>query len=247
MGYMQLGSIEAMLGTENYRFIVPSRYGYLRTPMQTDASFAAQADSFADLLDALNISKVVIMGVSIGGPVALQFALRHPDRCMTLIMASAISHDTPDFDLLGNIMHHIVFRSDLGFYTLSTNYQSLLLQFIGVSPEVQANMTAADKQYVNEMISSMQPIGVRQPGLINDAVRSQTELNLNLTRIQIPTLVFHCKDDGLVNYEYGQYTATQIPNAEFVSFEHGGHLLVGCVKQIHDCTLSFLKEKGIMD
>jgi Predicted hydrolases or acyltransferases (alpha/beta hydrolase superfamily) len=246
MGYMQLGSIEAMLGNESFRLIVPSRYGYLRTPMQADSSFAAQADSFADLLDALNISKVVIMGVSIGGPAALQFAIRHPDRCSALIMASAISHNTPDFDAVGLIMHHVVFRSDFGFYTLSTTYQPLLLQFLGVPPEVQANMTDADKQYVNDMISAMQPIGLRQDGLINDAERSQTELNLDLTQIHMPTLVFHAKDDGLVNYEYGQYTASQIPNAEFVSFEHGGHLLVGCTSQIHDKTVSFLKENGIM-
>jgi pimeloyl-ACP methyl ester carboxylesterase len=246
MGYMQLGSIQAMLGNENYRFIVPSRYGYLRTPMQPDSSFATQADSFADLLDALNISKAVIMGVSIGGPAALQFALRHPDRCSALIMVSAISRNTPDFDAVGIIMHQVVFRSDFGFYTLSTGLQPMLLQFLGVSPEVQANMTEADKQYVDDMIAAMQPIGLRQDGLVNDAERSQTELNLNITQIHMPTLVFHAKDDGLVNYEFGQYTASQIPNAEFVSFEYGGHLLVGCTSQIHDCTESFLKVNGIL-
>lgn len=246
MGYMQLGSVQAMLGNESYRFIVPSRYGYLRTPMQEDASFAAQADSFADLLDALNISKVVIMGVSIGGPAALQFAIRHPDRCSALIMASAISHNTPDFDAVGIVMHQVVFRSDFGFYTLSTALQPMLLQFLGVSPEVQVNMTTADKQYVNEMISAMQPIALRQDGLVNDAKRSQTELNLNLTQIHMPTLIFHAKDDGLVNYEFGKYTTAQISNAEFVSFEHGGHLLVGCTSQIHDRTESFLKENGIL-
>jgi pimeloyl-ACP methyl ester carboxylesterase len=246
MGYMQLGSIQAMLGNESYRFIVPSRYGYLRTPMQTDSSFAAQADSFADLLDALNISKVVIMGVSIGGPAALQFALRHPDRCSALIMASAISHNTPDFDAVGIIMHQGVFRSDFGFYMLSTAFQPMLLQFLGVSPKVQANMTAADKQYVNDMISAMQPISLRQDGLVNDAERSQTELTLNLMQIRIPTLIFHAKDDGLVNFEFGQYTASHIPNAEFISFEYGGHLLVGCVGQIHDSTERFLRENSVL-
>lgn len=246
MGYMQLGSVQAMLGNDSFRFIVPSRYGYLRTPMQTDASFAAQADAFADLLDSLNISKVVIMGVSIGGPAALQFALRHPDRCSALIMASAISHNTPDFDLIGTIMHHVVFRSDYGFYTLSTSYQSMLLQFLGVSPQVQVNMTAADKQYVNDMIAAMQPIGLRQPGLINDAIRSQTEFNLPLEQINIPTIVFHTKDDGLVPFEFGQYTAQHISGAELVTFENGGHLLVGCTSQIHDKTISFLQENNII-
>jgi pimeloyl-ACP methyl ester carboxylesterase len=161
-------------------------------------------------------------------------------------MASAISHNTPDFDAVGVIMHQVVFRSDFGFYTLSTALQPMLLQFLGVSAEVQANMTQADKQYVNDMIYAMQPISVRQDGLVNDAERSQTELDLDLSQIGMPTLVFHAEDDGLVNYEYGQYTATHIPNAEFVSFQHGGHLLVGCTGQIHDYTESFLKENGVL-
>jgi len=49
---------------EGFRIIAPSRFGYLRTPLPLDASPAAQADAHACLLDALNISKVAVLGVS---------------------------------------------------------------------------------------------------------------------------------------------------------------------------------------
>ncbi len=78
MGYLQIDSVKQIFGASDFRFIVPSRFGYIRSPMEKDSSFAAQADAFAELLNALNISKVIIMGISIGGPVALEFALRHP-------------------------------------------------------------------------------------------------------------------------------------------------------------------------
>jgi CubicO group peptidase (beta-lactamase class C family) len=49
---------------EGFRIIAPSRIGYLRIPLPQDASPAAQADAYACLLDALNISKVAVVGVS---------------------------------------------------------------------------------------------------------------------------------------------------------------------------------------
>ena len=45
----------------------------------------------AALLDALSIDKVVVMGVSGGGPTTLNFALRHPDRCSGLLTEVAVS------------------------------------------------------------------------------------------------------------------------------------------------------------
>jgi pimeloyl-ACP methyl ester carboxylesterase len=246
LGYIQLDSVQQMLGNASLRFIVPSRFGYLRSPMPADASVAAQADAYADLLDALNISKVVILGLSIGGPTALEFALRHPDKCSALIMSMAISHNTPNFDFMGTIMHHVVFRSDLGVYALTTSLQAQFLTFLGVSEKVQANMTEVDRQYVEGILKDMQPLSARQAGTLNDAVCSQTQLDLPLENIKMPTLVLHAKDDGLVNYEYGQYTTQHIPGAKFISFETGGHLFVGHLKDFRDYIMGFLAENKII-
>jgi pimeloyl-ACP methyl ester carboxylesterase len=43
-----------------------------------------QADAVAALLDVLGIRTAAVMAVSGGGPCALQFALRHPQRCCAL-------------------------------------------------------------------------------------------------------------------------------------------------------------------
>jgi len=246
MGYDQLESVRQMLGNDSFRLIVPSRFGYLRTPLSPDASVVAQADAFADLLDALNVSKVILMGFSFGGPAALQFALRYSNRTSALVMSMAVSHNTPPLDFTNQIMQQIVLRSDLGGWALSTSYRSQFLALIGVSSQVQANMTNADKQYVNDMLRVMQPMSARQAGMYNDRIVGQTEINLPLENIKAPTLVFHAKDDGLVDFEYGQYTAQLIPNANFVPFENGGHLLVGCLNTMHNETIRFLRENLIV-
>lgn len=246
MGCTQVDSIRQMLGNENVRIIVPSRFGYLRTPLPADASFAAQADAFADLLDILNITRVVVMGFSFGGPAALQFALRHPDRCSALVMGMAVSHNTPPLSESNLMIQQVVMRSDLGIWLFSTSFRPQFLRFMGVSLQVQANMTAADEQYVDGMIRVMQPMSARQAGLLNDFVRGQVEVDLPLETIVIPSVVFHCKDDGLVDFEYGQYAAQHIPNAKFISYESGGHFAVGCLDAMHKEIMGFLRENNLI-
>ncbi len=246
MGYDQIESVRQMLGNESFRLIVPSRFGYLRTPLQPDASVAAQADDFADLLDALNVSKVIMMGFSFGGPSAVQFALRYPNRTSALVMSSAVSHNTPPLDLTNQIMQQVILRSDLAGWVFSDSLRSQFLALIGVSPQVQANLTSAENQYVDDMLRIMQPMSARQAGMYNDRIIGQSDINLPLENVRTPTLVFHAKDDGLVNFEYGQYTAQHIPNAKFVSFETGGHLLVGRLDEMHCETMSFLQENQLI-
>ena len=90
-GYDQ-GLIAARLAnSEDFTFISPSRPGYLRTPLYVGVTPEAQADAYVSLLDSLGISKVAIVGISGGGPSALQFAIRHPERCWGLVTVCAIA------------------------------------------------------------------------------------------------------------------------------------------------------------
>jgi 2-hydroxy-6-oxonona-2,4-dienedioate hydrolase len=88
-GYDHGISIARAFGGEGFRWISPSRFGYLRTPLPADASTTAQADAFAELLDALRIKRVAILAISGGVPPALQFAQRYPERASALVLLSS--------------------------------------------------------------------------------------------------------------------------------------------------------------
>jgi 2-hydroxy-6-oxonona-2,4-dienedioate hydrolase len=77
---------------QGVRVIAVSRFGYLRTPRPADASPEAQADAHVCLLDALGIAKAAVMGVSAGGPSAMQTAIRHPDRVSALVLVVPIAY-----------------------------------------------------------------------------------------------------------------------------------------------------------
>ncbi len=53
------------------------------------------ADDLASLLDALQVERAHIGGISYGGEISMVFALRYPERTCSLIVADAVSHVDP--------------------------------------------------------------------------------------------------------------------------------------------------------
>lgn len=77
---------------QGIRVFAVSRFGYLRTPRPDDASPEMQADAHVCLLDALDVDKAAVMGVSAGAPSALQTAIRHPARVSALVRVVPIAY-----------------------------------------------------------------------------------------------------------------------------------------------------------
>ncbi|MDL5502616.1 MAG: alpha/beta fold hydrolase, partial [Candidatus Methanoperedens sp.] len=149
-GYDQGLWIARELVGKGFCIIAPSRFGFLRTPLPQDASSAAQADAHACLLDALNISKVAVVGVSAGAPSSMQFALRHPERTSSLVLIVPGTYtpehpfETPTRAPLPFILS-MIFKSDFPLWVAMKVYPSSVLYTIGVPPSFQARLTHAQK------------------------------------------------------------------------------------------------------
>ncbi|MDH4233017.1 MAG: alpha/beta hydrolase, partial [Nitrospirota bacterium] len=125
-GYDQGLELGGQLVRGGFRVIAMSRFGYLRTPLPTDASPAAQADAYACLLDALNIKRVGLVGVSAGAPSSMQFALRHPERISSLVLVvpAAYAPRAGDASRIGErrgvpFFMDMALQSDFLFWTAS--------------------------------------------------------------------------------------------------------------------------------
>ena len=227
----------------HYTFIAPSRFGYVRNPIPDNGSPAAQADAYAALLDALGVGQVGVVAFSDGGPSALQFALRHPHRCTALVMLSAKSQTPPPETLLQRLVFESIFRSDYLFWLITQYLQSFVLSMFGVSQDVQQHATPRVRQLVADFLESMHPISLRQAGIDHNraTLGELPEDEFLLDQITVPTLVIHAVDDGLQPYQHGVHTATRVPNAQFVSYEQGGHLLALHLEEAYEQVGGFLQ------
>ena len=227
---------------EGFRAIVPSRFGYLRTPLPDRASPARQADAHACLLDALGIEKTAIIGTSAGGTSAIQFALRHPDRCSALVLVSSHAPGETKADLPPERLTGLVFRSDFLFWLMTAVFRPGLRSTMGVpekfklTPEYEADLA--------EVTATILPAGPRSAGALFDMFVANPDINTGypLESITAPVLIVSAVDDPLVRYRNAQAMAERIPGARLVTIESGGAMLLGHKERVRAEITAFLRE-----
>ena len=164
------------LAQHGVRVIAMSRFGYLRTPRPDDASPQAQADAHACLLDALGIAKAAVMGVSAGGPSALQTAIRHPQRVRALVLVVPIAYkpgtvadSAPPVSDDQDALLLRVLGSDFLFWAgLQVARDSLIRHVLATPPEQVAAASEAERARVNDLAERILPVSARAAGLRDD-------------------------------------------------------------------------------
>jgi pimeloyl-ACP methyl ester carboxylesterase len=227
---------------EGFRSIVPSRFGYLRTPLSDNASPAGQADAYACLLDALGIEKAAIIGTSAGGTSAIQFALRHPDRCSALVLFSSNTPGETEAALPPEPVAKALFKSDFVFWLVTTYFGSSMRSTMGVPEGFE--LTAEYEADVAEVMKTILPVKPRSDGALFDMYVSNLDVNTGypLEEITVPVLIVNAVDDPLTLYGNAQSAAERIPGSKLVTIEDGGHMMLGHERQIRSEIAAFLDE-----
>jgi 2-hydroxy-6-oxonona-2,4-dienedioate hydrolase len=241
-GFDQGMQFAGELAAAGYRVIAMSRFGYLRTPLPADASAAAQADAHACLLDSLGIASAAIIGASAGAPSAVQFALRHPARCTSLVLLvpatyaprpdGAASLDTPRATAM---LFDTALRSDFLFWLgLKFARGTMTGAILATPPEAMAGASPQERARAQRMLDAILPVSPRRLGLLNDAAVTSSLRPEPLEQVAAPTLVISLDDDRFGTVHGARYAAEHIPGARFVRFEHGGHAWVGHHQEVSE-------------
>ncbi|MGH9801013.1 MAG: alpha/beta fold hydrolase, partial [Blastocatellia bacterium] len=174
------------------------------------------ADDAAALLDKLGIASAYVFGISMGGMIAQEFALRHPHRVRKLALGCThcgIKRCRPSPAWVTEIFKSLPGKPREQVVRECTP--------INYSPHTQ--------QHRPELIESLVPLFVdnrqRLHGYTNqiNAIWAFDAFD-RLPQLTVPTLVMTGTDDVLVPPGNSKIIAERIPNARLVEFTEAGHL-----------------------
>ncbi|MDX1416137.1 MAG: alpha/beta fold hydrolase [Candidatus Promineifilaceae bacterium] len=180
-------------------------------------------DWVADLetvVNSLDLERFALLGPSQGGSVAIEYAVRHPERISHLILYGAYGqgrfHRSPaseqkqEAEILLDLIRVGWGRDNPAFRQVFTTL------FI---PEGSPEQI--------EWFNDLQRITTSP----ENAVKMETAFyHINVSKsaqkVRTPTLVLHSREDAMVTFEEGRQLAALIPGARFVSLESKNHLLL---------------------
>jgi pimeloyl-ACP methyl ester carboxylesterase len=211
-----------------YRLLVPSRPGYGGTPAALGRTAEAFADALAGFLDLLRVARAVVVGISGGGPTALQLAGRHPARVSKLILQSAVTG-----------LRFPTGATRLGAYLLFNRWVER-----GVWGAFRAFASAAPRAALGAMLRGLSALPPRRvlAAMSPEQRRAALEFLLasrsgagflcdirhrcgDLGRVAAPTLILHSRYDGAVAPAHAVFARDHLPRAELFLSPAESHLL----------------------
>jgi len=197
--------------TRQHRAIRFDNRGAGQSETTRDASIGQFAADALAVLDAAGAQRAHVYGVSMGGAVAAEFAMRYPDRVASLVlgctmMKTAAGSGAP-------WIARLIYYLPLGLVRAV-----LRRNRAGYGSAAPADAVDADLKALAGERFTMAGARAQAAAMANYATTPEA-----VGRLAMPTLVLHGDEDGTVDVKYGRELAAAIPGSRLVIFEGAGH------------------------
>ncbi len=179
-------------------------------------SIIDMAEDAAALMDRLELETAHVIGISMGGMIAQEFALRHPGRIRTLTLGCTYCGGEGSSLIAPEDSQRLM----AGF---GSGDREVALR-AGWDLNVSAEYAASDAHFAEfkEMALSV-PSRLPTIMLQIQAIGGH-DTSARLHEITAPTLVVHGTADRMVPYANGELIAAKIPGAKLATLEDCGHM-----------------------
>ncbi|HEX6836141.1 MAG TPA: alpha/beta fold hydrolase, partial [Polyangia bacterium] len=174
----------------------------------------------AGVLDAAGVRAAHVLGVSMGGMIAQELAIRHPDRVLSLtsIMSTTGATDVrgPSFETIAAVL--APFPPDRPGFIRRSVELARTLHGGGFPFEDERVRRVAARSFDR----AYRPAGVRRQLV---AIWLSGDRTPELDKLSVPALVIHGDADPLIPVDGGRATAAAIPGARLEIIPGMGHEL----------------------
>ncbi len=193
------------------QIILPDLRGHGKSPAPAGPyTMQSMAVDILNLIDTLGFSRVLLVGQSMGGYVALQFAYSFPERLLGLVLAA--SHPYPDDPEKKKVRYDTVRKVQ------QEGVEKTLIEFplrLSSVPEIQ--------EYTRKIINSTSAAGV--VGSLQ-AMAERSDRSDILSNAEYTTAIILGQKDSFVPQTQVEQMQTQFPGVKLSVLEDAGHMLM---------------------
>jgi DNA-binding winged helix-turn-helix (wHTH) protein/pimeloyl-ACP methyl ester carboxylesterase len=184
-----------------------------------EISVEAWVHDLEAVVDAQQLERFPLLGISQGCAVAIEYAARHPERVSALVLYGGYvcgrnkRKPTPQQELEAALLRNLV---RVGWGKDNAAFRQVFGQLF--VPEG----TPEQWQWFNDLaVTTPMANALRIMEATHDLDVREVAGTLN-----VPTLVLHARGDAMIPFEAGLQVAAHIPGARFVSLESKNHVLL---------------------
>jgi pimeloyl-ACP methyl ester carboxylesterase/DNA-binding SARP family transcriptional activator len=171
------------------------------------------------VVGALGLDRFALIGSSRGGPTAIAYAARHPERVSHLVLHGAIAQGWRSWGDDAEIERReaTVTLTRRGWGQHNPAFRQILTSLL------LPDATFEEMGWLSDLLQIS--VSAENAARLQHSSGDFSVLDL-LPGIATPTLVLHCRNDGALPFEQGRLIASRIPLARFVALESRNHFLL---------------------
>lgn len=172
------------------------------------------------VVDAQGLERFPLLGMSQGGPVAITYAVRHPERVSHLILYGTYARGRHNRDARQEereVNELLMQMMRVGWGKDNPAFRQVFTTLFIPEAKTEQMRWFNDLQRVSA--STENAIKIRSTNGDIDVVELAQQ-------VSVPTLVLHAREDALVPFEEARILAALIPGARFVPLEGKNHILL---------------------
>ena len=189
------------------------------------------------VLDACGFARAHVVGLSMGGMIAQELAIRHPDRVGALVLAA--TYAKPDDNVKATASTSAFDPKTIEPKQIFKMMMSLVLS---------AEFIAREREWLRATRERILPHVSVEGFIAQMAATMSHDATEELHRIAAPTLVMKPAADMLIPPRASDFLAQAVPGAQLVTFDHGSHgFNVEQADKFNRAVLDFVSQHALDD